>query len=61
MDKQNAIAIYIYVSAICMPALFLAFFAPPQFSQAALAMIASAGMIVVGMVAVIRHYDKEDN
>jgi hypothetical protein len=58
MDKQSAIAIYIYVTAICVPSLLLAFIAPPAFSQAALAMIASSGMMVVAMVALIRHYEK---
>ncbi len=51
-------ALYFYGLAILTPALVLALFAPPLFARAALAMISSAGILALGIIALFRKFDK---
>lgn len=57
MEKQDAIAIYVYGTAIILPCLFIGIFAPAM-AFIPLLMLTAGLVATLAVVALVRHYDK---
>ena len=60
MDKQSAIATYVYGLAILIPCLVIGIIAPSM-AFIPLLMLTAGGLTALLAIAIVRHYEKEGN